>query len=172
MLRWWDTWTQRHSRKQARLAKWRAFSHQKGVFGRKVKRDRATYYNCGDIYLDCDSDTLLVGVNPIGQHATLVLQRAGTETNNKSLRWCGFISLSSYWLPARDKTLSLLILPALYTRGTKRISPKVGEEGVEVALRRRRTIRQVVLQESADLIYHLMVLYKTKAYRWTTWWTN
>ncbi|MCW0470292.1 hypothetical protein OH492_19480 [Vibrio chagasii] len=41
--------------------------------------------------------------------------------------------MSSYWLPART-ILSLLYTASLYARGTKRISQKVGEEGVEVAL--------------------------------------
>ncbi|WP_029791400.1 phosphoribosyl-ATP diphosphatase, partial [Vibrio natriegens] len=47
---------------------------------------------------------------------------------------------------------------SLYARGTKRISQKVGEEGVEVALAATSGDKAELVCESADLIYHLMVL--------------
>ncbi len=46
----------------------------------------------------------------------------------------------------------------LYARGTKRISQKVGEEGVEVALAATSGDKAELVCESADLIYHLLVL--------------
>ena len=47
---------------------------------------------------------------------------------------------------------------SLYARGTKRISQKVGEEGVEVALAATSGDKAELVCESADLIYHLLVL--------------
>ena len=47
---------------------------------------------------------------------------------------------------------------SLYARGTKRISQIVGEEGVEVALAATSGDKAELVCESADLIYHLMVL--------------
>jgi phosphoribosyl-ATP pyrophosphohydrolase/phosphoribosyl-AMP cyclohydrolase len=47
---------------------------------------------------------------------------------------------------------------SLYGRGTKRISQKVGEEGVEVALAATSGDKAELVCESADLIYHLLVL--------------
>lgn len=46
----------------------------------------------------------------------------------------------------------------LYSRGTKRISQKVGEEGVEVALAATSGDKAELVCESADLVYHLLVL--------------
>ena len=46
----------------------------------------------------------------------------------------------------------------LYAKGTKRIAQKVGEEGVEVALAAMAKDREELINESADLLYHLTVL--------------
>uniref|UniRef100_UPI002B496F77 phosphoribosyl-ATP diphosphatase n=1 Tax=Aeromonas caviae TaxID=648 RepID=UPI002B496F77 len=43
-------------------------------------------------------------------------------------------------------------------KGTKRIAQKVGEEGVEVALAAMAKDREELINESADLLYHLTVL--------------
>ena len=47
---------------------------------------------------------------------------------------------------------------SLYGKGTKRIAQKVGEEGVEVALAAMAKDREELINESADLLYHLTVL--------------
>lgn len=46
----------------------------------------------------------------------------------------------------------------LYASGTKRIAQKVGEEGVETALAATVHDRNELINESADLLYHLLVL--------------
>ncbi len=47
----------------------------------------------------------------------------------------------------------------LFARGTKKIAQKVGEEGVETALAAVLEDRGQVVSESADLLFHLMVLW-------------
>jgi phosphoribosyl-ATP pyrophosphohydrolase/phosphoribosyl-AMP cyclohydrolase len=47
---------------------------------------------------------------------------------------------------------------ALAASGTKRVAQKVGEEGVELALASVGGNRDEVIDEAADLIYHLLVL--------------
>jgi phosphoribosyl-ATP pyrophosphohydrolase/phosphoribosyl-AMP cyclohydrolase len=46
----------------------------------------------------------------------------------------------------------------LLAAGTKRLAQKVGEEGVEVALAATAGDKDEVVDEAADLIYHLIVL--------------
>ncbi len=46
----------------------------------------------------------------------------------------------------------------LLSAGTQRIAQKLGEEGVETALAAVAGDREELLNESADLIYHLLVL--------------
>ncbi len=50
----------------------------------------------------------------------------------------------------------------LFEAGVKRIAQKVGEEGVETALAATAGDREEVLNESADLLYHLLVLLKAR----------
>jgi phosphoribosyl-ATP pyrophosphohydrolase len=47
---------------------------------------------------------------------------------------------------------------SLFSAGTRRIAQKVGEEGVEVALAATAGNKTELLEESADLLYHLLVL--------------
>ena len=47
----------------------------------------------------------------------------------------------------------------LYAKGSKKIAQKVGEEGVELALAAALKDRDEVISESADLIYHMFVLW-------------
>jgi phosphoribosyl-ATP pyrophosphohydrolase/phosphoribosyl-AMP cyclohydrolase len=54
--------------------------------------------------------------------------------------------------PASSYTARLL------AEGTRRVAQKVGEEGVEVALAAAEGRREEVIDEAADLVYHLLVL--------------
>lgn len=47
----------------------------------------------------------------------------------------------------------------LFQRGTKRIAQKVGEEAVEAVIEAIRGNRQKLTAESADLMYHLLVMW-------------
>jgi phosphoribosyl-ATP pyrophosphohydrolase len=47
----------------------------------------------------------------------------------------------------------------LYRRGTKKIAQKVGEEAVEALIEAMAGDREKLAEESADLIYHLLVLW-------------
>jgi phosphoribosyl-ATP pyrophosphohydrolase len=50
----------------------------------------------------------------------------------------------------------------LFARGTLQIAKKLGEEGVETALAAVGQDREHVIAESADLLYHLLVLWAAR----------
>jgi phosphoribosyl-ATP pyrophosphohydrolase len=50
----------------------------------------------------------------------------------------------------------------LFSRGTLQIAKKLGEEGVETALAAVGQDREHVIAESADLLYHLLVLWAAR----------
>ena len=54
----------------------------------------------------------------------------------------------------------------LYSKGTKRIAQKVGEEGVETALAATVKDREETICEAADLAYHLTVLLQDADLSW------
>jgi phosphoribosyl-AMP cyclohydrolase / phosphoribosyl-ATP pyrophosphohydrolase len=108
------------------------------------------------ISTDCDSDALLIAANPIGPTCHL-----GTPScfDAHPVPPLGFLAELEQILAARkgaDPTTSYTA--SLYAKGTKRIAQKVGEEGVEVALAAMAKDREELINESADLLYHLTVL--------------
>ncbi|MEF1290834.1 bifunctional phosphoribosyl-AMP cyclohydrolase/phosphoribosyl-ATP diphosphatase HisIE [Vibrio sp. M260118] len=111
-----------------------------------------------NIALDCDSDTLLVKVNPIGPtcHTGTTTCWDGDPQEESQMVWLHQLEQLLAARKSADPDSSYTA--SLYARGTKRISQKVGEEGVEVALAATSGDKAELVCESADLIYHLMVL--------------
>jgi len=107
-----------------------------------------------DIYLDCDSDTLLVVAEPTGP-----VCHTGKDN-------CfGYSARSPHFLETLEKVIEERIegvgdgsyTHALVQKGCARVAQKVGEEGVEVAVASALGERDQVVEESADLLFHLMV---------------
>jgi phosphoribosyl-ATP pyrophosphohydrolase/phosphoribosyl-AMP cyclohydrolase len=68
----------------------------------------------------------------------------------------GIIAARAATLDAESYTARLLL------EGTKRIAQKVGEEAVELAIAAAAGNRDEVADEAADLVYHLLVLLRSK----------
>lgn len=109
-----------------------------------------------DISTDCDNDTLLALVEPIGPTCHL----GHTSCfNQQTLPDLAFLSELEHVIASRkgaDPKSSYTA--SLYASGTKRIAQKVGEEGVETALAATVHDHEELVNESADLLYHLTVL--------------
>lgn len=108
------------------------------------------------ITTDCDQDSLLIAANPVGPTCHL-----GNPScfDGHPVPPLGFLAELEQILAARkgaDPATSYTA--SLYGKGTKRIAQKVGEEGVEVALAAMAKDREELINESADLLYHLTVL--------------
>ncbi|APU73541.1 bifunctional phosphoribosyl-AMP cyclohydrolase/phosphoribosyl-ATP diphosphatase HisIE [Vibrio parahaemolyticus] len=111
-----------------------------------------------NISLDCDNDTLLVRVNPIGPtcHTGTTTCWDGDAQEESQMVWLHQLEQLLAARKSADPDSSYTA--SLYARGTKRISQKVGEEGVEVALAATSGDKAELVCESADLIFHLLVL--------------
>lgn len=112
-----------------------------------------------NIALDCDQDTLLIKVNPIGptcHTGTTTCFDGDAQTQETQLVWLH--QLEQLLAERKNADPETSYTASLYARGTKRISQKVGEEGVEVALAATSGDKDELICESADLIYHLFVL--------------
>ena len=99
--------------------------------------------NVVSITPDCDNDTLLVLVNPIG------------ETGHQ---WLFLYQLEQLLAERKHADPESSYTAKLYASGTKRIAQKVGEEGVETALAATVNDRFELKNEASDLMYHLLVL--------------
>ncbi|WP_375322189.1 bifunctional phosphoribosyl-AMP cyclohydrolase/phosphoribosyl-ATP diphosphatase HisIE [Aliivibrio logei] len=114
--------------------------------------------NLVNISLDCDNDTLLIKVNPVGPtcHTGTTTCWDGDKTEETQLVWLH--QLEQLLAERKNAEPDSSYTASLYARGTKRISQKVGEEGVEVALAATSGDKAELVCESADLMYHLFVL--------------
>ena len=113
-----------------------------------------------DITLDCDHDTLLVRARPAGPTC-----HTGTIScfGKDGATGLGFLAALTKTIEGRANadpkgsyTASLLQGPL------SRTAQKVGEEGVETVIAALAQSDEELLAESADLIYHLMVLLAAK----------
>ncbi|WP_174847362.1 bifunctional phosphoribosyl-AMP cyclohydrolase/phosphoribosyl-ATP diphosphatase HisIE [Yersinia artesiana] len=113
------------------------------------------FLNVVNIYPDCDNDTLLILVNPIGPSCHLGNNSCFAPAASD---W-GFLYQLEQLLASRKSADPASSYTAkLYASGTKRIAQKVGEEGVETALAATVNDREELTNEASDLMYHLLVL--------------
>ncbi|WP_417605767.1 bifunctional phosphoribosyl-AMP cyclohydrolase/phosphoribosyl-ATP diphosphatase HisIE [Oceanimonas baumannii] len=109
-----------------------------------------------DISTDCDSDTLLVMAEPVGPTCHLGNVSCFNEQQTPALTFLAELEQVIASRKGADPESSYTA--SLYARGTKRIAQKVGEEGVETALAATVHDKDELVNESADLLYHLTVL--------------
>lgn len=109
------------------------------------------------IELDCDGDTLLVTAIPSGP--TCHLDRNSCFDREVALPGFGFIGqLESIIKDRMEHQSDESYTAQLMDSGIHRIAQKIGEEGVEVALAAAKGDRKEIVNETADLIYHVLVL--------------
>jgi len=113
------------------------------------------FLNVVSITPDCDNDTLLALVNPIG--ATCHLGNSSCFAPAKH-DWHFLYELEELLASRKTADPESSYTAKLYASGTKRIAQKVGEEGVETALAATVNDRHELTNEASDLMYHLLVL--------------
>lgn len=116
-----------------------------------------------DIKLDCDKDTFLVRVNPSGPVCHLDTDTCWAESNKANY---GFLSdLEGIISERKEKGTSADSYVAfLFDKGINSIAQKVGEEAVEVIIEAKDDNTDLFLNESADLLFHYLVLLKAKGH--------
>ncbi|MCY7312199.1 MAG: bifunctional phosphoribosyl-AMP cyclohydrolase/phosphoribosyl-ATP diphosphatase HisIE, partial [Pseudoxanthomonas sp.] len=109
------------------------------------------------IQADCDSDTLLVLARPHGPTCHLQRDSCFAEAPGTFLADLdALVRQREQQRPAGSYTTGL------FESGIRRIAQKVGEEGVETALAAVVQDDAAVLGESADLLFHLIVLLRAR----------
>ena len=116
------------------------------------------FLNVTDIRLDCDQDTLLVRVKPTGPTCHTGNVSCFGGKNDK-----GFI----YGLEGtiEDRIISggeNSYTKALFDKGVNKVAQKVGEEAVELVIEAMDDNLDLFKGEAADLMYHFLILLKTK----------
>lgn len=109
---------------------------------------------CRQVRLDCDRDTLLVHADPQGPTCHLGTRTCFGDDETPGIQ--ELADLAATIRKRRHDAQSGSYTASLFAAGIKRIAQKVGEEGVEVALAAGNA--KELAAESADLLYHLLVL--------------
>ncbi len=116
-----------------------------------------------EINVDCDNDTLLVMANPLGPTCH---KGTGTCWGEENTQDYGFLSQLEEIITSRKENQDdeKSYVAALFRKGINKIAQKVGEEAVETVIEAKDNNADLFLNESADLLFHLLILLKAKGY--------
>ena len=113
--------------------------------------------------VDCDNDTILIYVKPEGPTCHLGTDSCWGEEN---LSKFGYLSQLEEIIAERkkdDKKNSYVA--SLFREGINKIAQKVGEEATETIIEAKDENKQLFLNESADLLFHYLILLQAKGFR-------
>ncbi|GAB3341869.1 bifunctional phosphoribosyl-AMP cyclohydrolase/phosphoribosyl-ATP diphosphatase HisIE [Marivirga atlantica] len=120
------------------------------------------YLNLVSMSVDCDQDAILVKVIPDGPTC-----HTGADTCwNEKNEGIGFINKLEDVIEGRkngDDEKSYV--KSLFNKGINKIAQKVGEEAVEVVIEAKDNDEELFLNESADLLFHYLILLQAKGYK-------
>lgn len=125
--------------------------------------ESGNFLNVVSIKEDCDKDTLLIKVNPVGPVCHTGTDTCWGETNDEPIMFLSylqdFIARRYAEMPEKSYTTSL------FQAGINRMAQKVGEEAVETVIEATNGTDDRLIYEASDMIYHLIVLLTSKGMR-------
>ncbi|MDH3711220.1 MAG: bifunctional phosphoribosyl-AMP cyclohydrolase/phosphoribosyl-ATP diphosphatase HisIE [Cyclobacteriaceae bacterium] len=108
------------------------------------------------IHGDCDGDTLLVKARATGP--TCHLGTTSCFQDDQPASFSFLLTLQNIIRSRKENPSSESYTSSLIQSGTNKIAQKVGEEAVEVVIEATNQNLEKLHEESADLVFHLMVL--------------
>ena len=111
---------------------------------------------------DCDNDTVLIKVNPVGP----VCHKGDDTCFKEKNKSTDFIEkLESIIEDRKINPSDSSYVSSLFKKGTNKIAQKVGEEAVELVIESKDNNDDLFLNESADLIFHYLILLQEKGFK-------
>jgi phosphoribosyl-ATP pyrophosphohydrolase/phosphoribosyl-AMP cyclohydrolase len=116
-----------------------------------------------DLKSDCDNDTLLISVKPVGPTCHKGSDTCWGESNapNSLL----FEKLEATIQSRKNDPSSTSYTSSLFAKGINKIAQKVGEEAVELVIESKDDNADLFVNEAADLMYHFIVLLVAKGFQ-------
>ena len=111
------------------------------------------------ILLDCDNDSLLIKVKPVGPTC-----HTGADTcwNEKNISIDFLYQLQQVIADRKINPTENSYINSLYNKGINKIAQKLGEEAVELVIEALGNDKNLFLNESADLLFHFLILLEEK----------
>lgn len=120
--------------------------------------------NLVSMAIDCDNDTLLVKVNPVGPTC-----HTGTDTcwgEKNDVNPLLFLTYIQDFIEKRHREMPEgSYTTSLFKDGINRMAQKVGEEALEAVIEATNGTNERLVYEGADMLYHLVVLLTSKGLR-------
>ena len=126
--------------------------------------ESGNFLNLLSIKNDCDNDTLLIQVKPVGPTCHTGTDTCWAEENEPNY---GFISTLEQTIKTRrdNADAEKSYVASLFEKGINKIAQKVGEEAVEVVIEAKDNNDELFLSESADLLFHYLILLQAKGFQ-------
>ncbi|MEM7550764.1 MAG: bifunctional phosphoribosyl-AMP cyclohydrolase/phosphoribosyl-ATP diphosphatase HisIE [Bacteroidota bacterium] len=119
------------------------------------------FLNVVDIKVDCDDDTTLIKVNPVGPVCHTGKDTCFDEVNKADF---GLKDLESVIKDRKENPKEGSYTTSLFNKGINKIAQKVGEEAVEIVIEAKDSNDGLFKNEAADLMYHFIVLLQQKGF--------
>jgi phosphoribosyl-ATP pyrophosphohydrolase/phosphoribosyl-AMP cyclohydrolase len=112
--------------------------------------------------LDCDNDTLLIKVKPTGP-----VCHKGSDTcwDEQNINDNFLYSLENVISDRKNSKDPDSYISDLFSKGLNKIAQKVGEEAVELVIESKDNNENLFLNESADLLFHYLILLQEKGFK-------
>ncbi len=125
--------------------------------------ESGNFLNLVSIKNDCDNDSLLIQVNPVGPTCHKGTDTCWAEENKSSY---GFFSTLEDVIAERvaNKDTKKSYVASLFDKGINKVAQKVGEEAVETVIEAMDNNDELFLYESADLLFHYLMLLQAKGF--------
>ena len=126
--------------------------------------ESGNFLNLIDIKNDCDHDTLLIQVKPEGPTCHKGTDTCWADENKADY---GFISdlEDTIQLRRENADSEKSYVASLFKLGMNKIAQKVGEEAIEVVIEAKDDNDDLFLSESADLLFHYLILLQAKGFK-------
>ena len=121
------------------------------------------FLNLVSIKADCDQDTLLIQAEPQGPTCHKGTDSCWGEENKASYGFLTALENTIAQRKAADDDDSYVA--SLFRKGINKIAQKVGEEAVETVIEAKDNDEALFLNESADLLFHYLILLQAKGYQ-------
>lgn len=116
-----------------------------------------------EILVDCDGDSVLIKANPVGPAC-----HTGDDTcfSEENIPHVGFVrTLENIIDERKNNPADSSYTSSLFKKGINKIAQKVGEEAVETVIEAKDDNDDLFLNESADLLYHYLILLQAKGFK-------
>jgi phosphoribosyl-ATP pyrophosphohydrolase/phosphoribosyl-AMP cyclohydrolase len=121
--------------------------------------ESGNFLDLKSVAIDCDNDTLLIKVIPVGPVCHTGADTCWSERNHSD----DFLSYLEEIIRLRRKSSDQTsYVRSLFEKGINKVAQKVGEEAVELVIEAKDNNRELFLNEAADLLFHYLILLNIK----------